>query len=123
MSNRNCPNCGAPYDIDVNKCPYCGTSYFDLSALDFSTREPFYLKIKTNMNGVPCYITQLVRPSANVSMEFSSDTVEACDMFGNIVSTFNTSSSLTTNISFEAVASPKHKNLCIIEVEENAYGS
>jgi len=119
MPNRNCPNCGAPYDIDVNKCPYCGTSYFDLSALDFSTREPFYLKIKTNMNGMPCYITQLVRPSANVSMEFSSDTVEAHDISGNVVSTFNRSSSLTTNISFEAVTSAKHKNLCTIEIEED----
>ena len=119
MPNRNCPNCGAPYDIDVNKCPYCGTSYFDLSALDFSTREPFYLKIKTNMNGVPCYITQLVRPCADISMEISSDTVEACDIFGNVVSTFNRGSSLTTNISFEAVTSTKHKNLCTIQIEEN----
>ena len=22
--NKNCPNCGAPYDIGLNKCPYCG---------------------------------------------------------------------------------------------------
>ncbi len=28
--NRNCPNCGAPYDLNLNKCAYCGTSYFDL---------------------------------------------------------------------------------------------
>lgn len=39
--NKNCPNCGAPYDIQLNKCPYCGTSYFDLSALDLTNREPF----------------------------------------------------------------------------------
>ena len=45
LSKRNCPNCSAPYDINFNKCPYCGTSYYDLSALDFTTQEPFYLKI------------------------------------------------------------------------------
>ena len=28
---RNCPNCGAPLEAEVNKCPYCGTSYFDFS--------------------------------------------------------------------------------------------
>lgn len=44
--NRNCPNCGAPYDIELNKCPYCGTSYFDLNCLQISG-EPFYLKIRT----------------------------------------------------------------------------
>lgn len=118
MPNRNCPNCGAPYDIDVNKCPYCGTSYFDLSALDFSTREPFYLKIKTKMNGMPCYITQLVRPCADMFMELHSETVDCCDTFGNVVSTFNRGSTLTTNISFETVVSPEHKNLCTIQIEE-----
>lgn len=51
MRRRNCPNCGAPYDIDKNKCPYCGASYYDMSAVDFESGEPFYLKIRTNMHG------------------------------------------------------------------------
>ena len=76
MLNRNCPNCAAPYNIELNKCPYCGTSYYDLSALDFTTREPFYLKIKTEMNGMTCYITQLVCPRVDLSIDFSSETVE-----------------------------------------------
>lgn len=118
MSKRNCPNCGAPYDIDLNKCPYCRTSYYDLSALDFSTHEPFYLKIKTEMNGMPCYITQLVRPSADMSMEFSHDTVDCCDVFGNVVSTFSSNNTLTTNISFQAVRTSECNNLCTIQIEE-----
>lgn len=119
MSNRNCPNCGAPYEIDSNKCFYCGTSYYDLSALDFTTREPFYLKIKTEINGAPCYITQLVRPSVNMSMEISTDTVDYYDGSGSIVRTCYAGNTLTTNISFEAVASPKYKNLCTIQIEED----
>lgn len=59
MKGKNCPNCGAVYEPEKNKCPYCGTSYYDMSALNF---EPFYLKIKTNMDGKPAYITQLVKP-------------------------------------------------------------
>lgn len=23
----NCPNCGAPVDVDLCACPYCGTPY------------------------------------------------------------------------------------------------
>jgi hypothetical protein len=116
MRNRNCPNCGAPYDVDYNKCPYCGTSYYDLSALDFTAHEPFYLKIKTEMNGMPCYITQLVRPRTDMSIEFSSDTVDAYDLCGSRICSFTRSNTITTNISFEAVTSAKHKNLCTIEV-------
>ena len=118
MDKRNCPNCAAPYDIDFNKCPYCGTSYYDLSALDFTTHEPFYLKIKTEMNGKPCYITQLVKSKVDLSMEISSETVDVCDYLGRAICSYYTSHSLTTNISFEAVVSPTHKNLCTIEIAE-----
>ena len=116
VHNRNCPNCGAPYDVNLNKCPYCGTSYYDLSALDLTTNEPFYLKIKTQMNGMPCYITQLVRPSADISIDFSTETVDAYDLRGARIVTYAKSQTMTTNISFEAVTSAKHKNLCTIEV-------
>lgn len=118
MYNRNCPNCAAPYDINLNKCPYCGTSYYDLSALDLTAREPFYLKIKTEMNGMPCYITQLVRPRADMSIDFSSETVDVYGAFENSLYTFTKSNTMTTNISFEAVASNTHKNLCTIEIGE-----
>lgn len=43
---KNCPNCGAAYEIDKNKCPYCGTSYYDMSAVNFEDGEPFYKDIK-----------------------------------------------------------------------------
>lgn len=44
--DRNCPNCGAPYDVSLSKCPYCNTSYFDMSCIDVGERKPFYLKLK-----------------------------------------------------------------------------
>lgn len=116
MRNKNCPNCGAPYDITLNKCPYCGTSYYDLSALDLTAREPFYLKIKTEVNGMPCYITQLVRFKSDMSIEISSDTVDSYDLSGGLICSYTRSNTMTTNISFEAVVSPAHKNLCTIEI-------
>lgn len=118
MNQRNCPNCAAPYDIVLNKCPYCGTSYYDLSALDLTGHEPFYLKIKTEMNGVPCYITQLVKPNVDMSIEFSSNTVAAYGELGNRLCSFTRSNTMTTNISFETVTTGNNKNLCTIEIGE-----
>ena len=115
MTQRNCPNCAAPYNVELNKCPYCGTSYYDLSALDLTAREPFYLKIKVDMNGSPCYITQLVRPKIDISMELSTDIGECYDEIGNRLATYTRSKGLTTNLSFEAVTTGSH--LCTIEVE------
>lgn len=46
----NCPNCGAP--ITSEKCPYCGTLFYDFSCIDI--QEPTYLKIKHNGHIVMC---------------------------------------------------------------------
>lgn len=118
MTQRNCPNCAAPYDVEFNKCPYCGTSYYDLSALNLSEQEPFYLKIKVDRNGKSYYITQLVRPRMDdISMEFNSNTVEYRSGIGNKVVEVIRSNNLVTNLSFEAVVSDTHKNLYTIETK------
>ena len=44
--NTNCVNCGAPIDSDAEKYPYCGTSYFDLTAIDFTRHEPIALRLR-----------------------------------------------------------------------------
>lgn len=100
MSSRNCINCGAPFNIELNKCPYCGTSYFDMSCLDLDSGKPFALKIKTKINGKNCFITQMVRPLINLSIEFSQDY------------------SVKTNLSLEAITLPNQKEILRIEVED-----
>ena len=79
-NHKNCPNCAAPYDLAENRCPYCGTAYFDMSTVDFDNREPFYLKIKVN----GYMITQLVVPE---TCAFSSEEekVEGRGGLGNVV--------------------------------------
>ena len=71
MQERNCPNCGAPLESDVCKCPYCGTSYFDISAINLDAGEPFYLKVRTNWGGKPAIVSALVHaiPSMSITME------------------------------------------------------
>ena len=40
MSKTNCINCGAAKDTDEIRCPFCGTTYLDLTAIDFASGKP-----------------------------------------------------------------------------------
>ena len=69
MASKNCPNCAAPYDVGLNKCPYCGTSYFDMSCIDINSLEPFYLKLKMG----DMTVTSKVVATPDSTMEVSAD--------------------------------------------------
>lgn len=105
MKKKNCPNCGAPYDVSENRCPYCGTYYFDMSCIDLSKCEPFYLKIKLPYMGQNIYLTQKVLPDlSGCSFEQTVDSVAVVhDRFGRMPTEFNTSVSFNTNLAFQAV--------------------
>lgn len=116
--NRNCPNCAAPYNIQLNKCPYCGTSYFDLSSFDLTNREPFYLKIKASIGGKDCYITQLVRPNCEMEIAIERNDTYATGGLGNAkLITFQTAPSLKMKLSFEAIKMVK-EDFMTVEIEE-----
>ena len=111
--NKNCPNCGAPYDVSLNKCPYCGTSYFDMSAIDFKDREPFYLKIKVN----DIIITQLVRPILNdIVIEHENTYITGRN--GTTIAAYNTGLRTITNINFEAIPDKKNNNTLVMIKKE-----
>lgn len=95
----NCLNCGAPFDTDKEKCPYCGTSYYDMSAIDINNDKPFMLKIKMGS----MYVTQLVRVSPDISFDITSDTVDCINDLGVPLQRFCTNQSLNINMMFEAV--------------------
>lgn len=118
MGKRNCPNCAAPYDIQLNKCPYCGTSYFDLSSLDLTNKEPFYLKIKASIGGKACYITQLVRPNCEIEIAIERNDIYATGGLRNAkLIAFQTVPSLKTKLSFEATKMVK-EDFMTVEIEE-----
>lgn len=112
MKNKNCPNCGAPYSTEVDKCPYCGTSYFDLSCIDFDASEPIYLKIKyKNM-----IITQCVKPVLN-SIEVSSESTYINGGLGRKLTFLPNNREIRTQISFVGIPD-KNNNLLTIVTEE-----
>lgn len=114
----NCLNCGAPFDVDEEKCSYCGTSYYDISALDIYSDKPIMLKIKTRINGTECYITQLVRALPQTNIEITSDTTEAIGYGGVRTASLISNRSITTNLAFQAVPR-KNGSLCEVVIKEN----
>lgn len=81
MKGINCPNCGAPIDIERHKCAYCGTSYYDLSCIPFN--EPFFLKINLGKKDNPkiittqaimtnCELTQAINQIPEIALEFKA---------------------------------------------------
>ena len=118
MSSRNCINCGAPFDIDLNKCPSCGTSSLDMSCLDLDSGKPFALKIKTKINGKNCFITQMVRPLNNLSIEVLQNYAEIYGGFGGAKMSYVCGQSAKTNVSLEAIMVPNQKESLRSEVED-----
>lgn len=98
MDKLNCPNCGAPIDVETHKCPYCGTSYFDMSCIDFDEKTPIFLKLKIGDN----YLTQKVIPTIG-EITFTSEPTYCRSSDGSIMSAFTTNNYMTTNISFESL--------------------
>lgn len=115
--NLNCPNCGHPILPEENKCSYCGTSYFDMSAIDFSEEKPFYLKFKTKgFNGEDIIITQFVKPRFR-GITISTDYVEVRGWKDDLVlGKWTKPSAVTTSIEFVAVPD-KENRLVIAEVK------
>ena len=46
MSMKNCPNCGSAKDVNRVVCPFCGTSYFDLTDIDLESRHPCIVRFR-----------------------------------------------------------------------------
>lgn len=106
---RNCPNCGAPYDPNEPKCPYCGTIYYDMSAINFDDGEPIYLQIKTN----DMVIMQKVIPQLG-GIEITHDALS----FGSYKVT--RSCCVNTSVSFQSVADTDGTIMKIIAYERNS---
>ena len=113
MRQRNCPNCGAPYKTELNTCPYCGTSYFDMSAIDINEGKPFYLKLKTgNM-----IFTSKVVVVPDIQMNFQEDTRSFTGRFGEKIGEIVVNRYMDIDMRFRSIHDSDDV-LCTMEVEE-----
>lgn len=74
MSKTNCINCGAAKDINELKCPFCGTTYLDLTAIDFSSHAPVVCQFVMPYTQERVVLSMLAVPSLN-KIEQTCDTV------------------------------------------------
>lgn len=107
MSKTNCINCGAAKDTSEIKCPFCGTTYLDLTSIDFSSHDPvicqFVLPSKIKMEGTDSKVVMSMK-AIPILEEISQD-VETTNIYGgwDEIYSFTTSSSLSVGISFKPV--------------------
>ena len=72
----NCPNCAAPIEPELNKCPYCELLILIWAVLILKTKSLFYLKIKTKYKGFDYYITQFVKPKlTTIEQSYSTNDI------------------------------------------------
>ena len=97
--DKNCPSCGAPYDVILDKCPYCGTSYFDMSCIDINSNNPFYIKLRS---GNTVFTSKVVaEPLSYIAL--SSDRVYIENPIGETVMSFITSINADIDIRFHSI--------------------
>ena len=115
MSNlRNCMNCGAPFDTENDRCSYCGTSYFDLTAMDLSSEKAFILKLKLGNQ----IITQLVVPMGEAEIVMDHDTYTAFTTnprASDPVLARHTRHSYITTLQFQSVPWKTHNDIVLIQ--------
>ena len=117
MKGKNCPNCAAVYTLEDVKCPYCGTLYYDLSAIDFTQNQPVFLKFRVPYGNTYVDLTQCAIPKLD-TIEFTNEYVDATDSYGKTIKSFCTGQTVTTNVQFNAVPYRNDKSLFEIKITD-----
>ena len=79
MSKTNCINCGHGKDPDAIKCPFCGTTYFDMTGIDISGETPVILMLKNpdgnvfQMKAYPKSFALTMGPLCETTVDLSFD--------------------------------------------------
>lgn len=109
----NCPNCNAPIEPYKCKCEYCGTYYFDFTALDLTGNKPYYVKFKTQDK----IITALARPI----LETINISIDTDDVYysGRQVMKFYRSRNCDLNVRFQCYEDNENKTLYQVELMED----
>lgn len=117
MSKTNCINCGAAKDIDAIKCPFCGTTYVDLTAIDFGSDKPVACQFMLPRNisgtdGKRVVMSMLAIPQLDEIVQ-TPNTV--CVEYGFRRSLFVESYDINVGVSFRPVSQP---DKTLIELRE-----
>ena len=115
MSRTNCVNCGAAKDINEIKCPHCGTTYLDLTMIDFTSEAPVVCKFVLPAYGKKAVLSMLAKPKLE---EMTVQTnIEDVMHNGTILCSRTISSEVSLGLSFSPIMRPD-KPLMELEVHK-----
>ena len=100
MSMTNCPNCGSAKDPHVSVCPFCGTSYFDLTDIDLGKRDAPAL-VRFKYNGTIFSMHALVRMA---SFTFQPNYIDVTSLFDDGPRLISSPPDISANIEFVCVS-------------------
>ena len=125
MSKTNCINCGAAKDTSEIKCPFCGTTYLDLTAIDFGSDDPvvceFVLPKQFGFNGLSGRVvmsTLAIPHLENITMEDRRTNIYG-GIGGHRLTSVSTGMDINIGVSFTPVAKGTRKEICTLRVLED----
>lgn len=122
MSKTNCINCGAAKDTSEIKCPFCGTTYLDLTSIDFSSNDPvvcqFVLPDSFHRGIGGKMVMSMVAVPRLGSIEQNVEMVDVFNDYGNKLASVAQNCDINVGVSFLPVARGVNKTLFTLEVKE-----
>lgn len=117
MSKTNCVNCGAAKDIDALKCPFCGTTYLNMTGIDFTSDDPVVCQFVMPWATDRVVMSMLARPRLReITME--SNPVTVYGYGGRPLCSVNTGYDMNVGIEFQPIEKPGANTLFELRKEE-----
>lgn len=122
MSKTNCVNCGAAKDTSEIKCPFCGTTYLDLTAIDFASGDPVVCQfvlpnnIRLGDSDDRVIMSMLAVPQLE-EISKTANTIEIMGYGGRRISSLTTGYDINVGVSFRPIER-RDKSVITLCVEE-----
>lgn len=124
MSKTNCINCGAAKDTEEIKCPFCGTTYLDLTAIDFASGDPVVCQfvlpnnVRFGDSDGRVIMSMLAVPQLDVISQ-TANTIDITGYGGRQISSIMTGYDINVGVSFKPLITKYRGNTLItLRVEE-----
>ncbi len=124
LSKTNCINCGAAKDTSEIKCPFCGTTYLDLTAIDFDSGNPvvcqFVLPNQSRRGDYDGrFIMSMLATPVLEEITTQANTVDVSGALGTHIASFVTSYDINIGVSFKPVCRQNEsKQLITLEYQK-----